>query len=84
LAPFGATAPSPVLRAVPCSIDRSVLALAPAGVELGIGADVARSIGLALATRTSPVAPRRAKRLIVPLAVPLALGCALVELGVVS
>ncbi len=57
------------------------IAMALAG---GIGADVARSIGLALATRTSPVAPLRAKGLIVPLAVPLALGCALVELGVVS
>jgi prepilin peptidase CpaA len=54
------------------------IAMAVAG---GAGREVAHNLGTALVTLSSPVAPRRRRALMVPLAVPLALGCAIVLLG---
>jgi prepilin peptidase CpaA len=57
------------------------LAMAVAG---GVSREVRGNLVTALVTRTSPTAPHRARALVVPLAVPLAIGCALVKLGVLS
>ena len=47
----------------------------------GAGREVARNMSAALVTLSSPVAPRRRRGLIVPLALPLAIGCTIVQLG---
>jgi prepilin peptidase CpaA len=53
-------------------------AMAAAG---GAGREVAKNLGAAVVTMTAPVAPRRGKAMIVPLAVPLAAAGLLVYLG---
>jgi prepilin peptidase CpaA len=54
------------------------IAMAVAG---GATREVGRNMCAALFTLSSPVAPRRSKALVVPLAVPLAVGCTIVQLG---
>lgn len=57
------------------------IAMALAG---GAGREVARNLGAAIVTLSSPVAPQRRRALVVPLAVPLAIGCTFVQLGGLS
>lgn len=47
----------------------------------GVGREVAGNISASIMTLSSPLAPSRRKSLVVPLAVPLAIGCTLVQLG---
>jgi prepilin peptidase CpaA len=54
------------------------VAMAVAG---GIGREVAHHVGAAVLTLSSPIAPRRQRALVVPLALPLAAGCSIVMLG---
>jgi prepilin peptidase CpaA len=60
-----------------------LLALAMA-VKGGIGRDVLGTMKAAVVTVSAPAAPRRERGLVVPLAVPLAMGCTLVWFGVLS
>lgn len=50
----------------------------------GVGREVAGNLGAAVITMTAPIAPRRPRALIVPLAIPLAVGCVIVQLGGLS
>jgi prepilin peptidase CpaA len=50
----------------------------------GVGREVAGNLNAAITTRTAPIAPRRGRALIVPLAVPLAVGCTVVMFGGLS
>ncbi len=50
----------------------------------GVGREVAGNISASVITLTAPQAPRRGKSLIVPLALPLAIGCVVVQLGAMS
>lgn len=50
----------------------------------GVGREVAGNLQAAMVTMTSPTAPRRGRALIVPLAVPLAVGCTIVMFGGLS
>jgi prepilin peptidase CpaA len=54
-----------------------VLAIAMA-VAGGVTREVSRNVGAAVVTLTAPVAPTRRQALVVPLALPLAIGCAIV------
>jgi len=54
------------------------VAMAIAG---GASREVAGNLGAAFITLSSPVAPRRRQGLVVPLAVPLAIGCCFVQLA---
>ena len=56
-----------------------VLAIAMA-IAGGIGREAVKNVGTAVATMTAPVAPRRGRALVVPLALPLAIGGAIVML----
>jgi prepilin peptidase CpaA len=47
----------------------------------GVGREVAKNLGAAIITVTAPVAPKRGKALVVPLAVPLAAAGLFVYLG---
>lgn len=47
----------------------------------GVGREVAHNLGAAVVTLSSPVAPRRHRGLVVPLALPLSIGCSIVALG---
>jgi prepilin peptidase CpaA len=53
-------------------------------VANGVGREVAGNLGAAVMTMTAPTAPRRPRALIVPLAIPLAVGCVVVQLGGLS
>jgi hypothetical protein len=57
-----------------------VLAIAMA-IAGGVGREALQNVGAAVVTMTAPVAPRRRRALVVPLAVPLAIGGAIVMLG---
>jgi len=50
----------------------------------GVGREVAGNLGAAVVTMTAPTAPRRRQAMIVPLAVPLAVGCTIVMFGGLS
>ena len=50
----------------------------------GAGREVAANIGASIATMTAPVAPRRGRALVVPLAIPIAAGALFVYLGGMS
>lgn len=50
----------------------------------GVSREVGTNVVAALVTRSAPVAPRRQRALIVPLALPLGLGCTLAYFGVLS
>jgi len=60
-----------------------LLALAMA-FKGGIGREVIGTMKAAIVTISAPAAPRRDRALVVPLAVPLAMGCTLVWFGVLS
>jgi prepilin peptidase CpaA len=47
----------------------------------GVGREVAGNLGASIMTLSSPLAPSRRTSLVVPLAVPLAVGCTIVQLG---
>jgi len=54
------------------------IAMAVAG---GVGREMARNVGVAVMTRTAPIAPARGRALVVPLGLPLAVGGIIVMLG---
>ena len=60
-----------------------LLALAMA-LKGGIGREVLGTMEAAIVTVSAPAAPRRDRGLVVPLAVPLAVGCTLAWFGVLS
>jgi len=60
-----------------------LLAVAMA-VKGGIGRDVLGNLKASIVTVSAPVGPRRDRGLVVPLAVPLAVGCTLAWFGVLS
>jgi prepilin peptidase CpaA len=57
------------------------IAMAVAG---GVGRELAKNVGAAVVTMSAPVAPQRRRALVVPLALPLAVGCALAWFGVMA